>query len=178
MSIVTKTGDKGMTGLFGGSRVSKADARMHAIGTVDELNAALGVIFAEPGISEEMKSSLTTLQNHLFRLGADIASPMNAAKAMRMETEQTTYLEAMIAGIEPTLPELQWFILPSGTRTGALLHQARAVCRRAERWMVELGKDETNPEAIVYINRLSDLLFLLARAANRDAGTEETRVEY
>jgi cob(I)alamin adenosyltransferase len=178
MSIVTKTGDKGMTGLFGGARISKADVRMHAIGTIDELNASLGVIYAEQGITEEMKSALITLQNHLFRLGADIASPMDAAKAMRMEAEQTKYLEAMIAGIEPTLPELQWFILPSGSRTGALLHQARAICRRAERWMVALGREETNPEAIIYINRLSDLLFLLARAANRDAGTEETRVEY
>jgi cob(I)alamin adenosyltransferase len=179
MSIVTKTGDKGITGLYGGMRISKADARMHAIGTVDELNAALGIVYAEHGITDEMKSALTTIQNHLFRLGADLATPLPGPEsAKRIETSQVKYLESIIGGLEPSLPPLQWFILPSGSRTGALLHQARAVCRRAERWMVALGKEETNPEAIIYINRLSDLLFLLARAANRDAGTEETRVEY
>jgi cob(I)alamin adenosyltransferase len=179
MSIVTKTGDKGVTGLYGGARVSKSDVRMHAIGTVDELNAALGVVYAEPVISEEMRSALTTIQNQLFRLGADLATPLPGSdKAKRIEQAHVSALETLVGRIEGALPELQWFILPSGSRTGALLHQARAVCRRAERWMVSLGPDGVNPEALAYINRLSDLLFLMARGANRESGTEETRVEY
>ncbi len=179
MTIVTKTGDKGDTGLFGGGRVSKADARMHAIGTVDELNAMLGVILTESGLSEELSKNLVMIQNQLFRLGADLATALPGPEnAKRIEEQHTKFLEDWVTKAEGALPPLQWFILPSGSRVGALLHMARTICRRAERWIVAMGQDQTHPEAIKYCNRLSDLLFLLARQANAERGEEETRVEY
>ena len=180
MTIVTKTGDKGTTGLYGGARISKDDARMHAIGTVDELNAFIGTVLAEGHPGEEMKAALIAIQNHLFRVGADLATPLpGPANAMRVEPTHIAYLDALIGKIEPTLPQLQWFILPGGSTAGAHLHLARTVCRRAERWAVALkGHEEINDRLIVYLNRLSDLLFILARAVNRDEGLEETKVEY
>jgi cob(I)alamin adenosyltransferase len=177
MSIVTRTGDTGTTGLYGGGRISKADARMHAIGTVDELNAAIGLIVADE-IAPDLRTSLITIQNHLFRLGADLATPIEQRQPKRIEQPQIAFLDALVGRIEPSLPQLQWFILPGGSRAGALLHQARAVCRRAERWMVAMGQENVHPEAIIYANRLSDLLFLMAREANRAADIEETRVSY
>lgn len=177
MTIVTKTGDKGETGLFGGGRVRKDDARMHAIGTVDELNALLGLVVTELP-SGDMRDGLIAVQNQLFTLGADLATALpGPANAKRVEAEHVTFLETWISKVESGLPALQWFILPGGSRTGALLHHARTVCRRAERWIVAM-EGEARPEGLKYANRLSDLLFLLAREANRAEDQEETRVEY
>ncbi len=176
MSIVTRTGDSGETGLVGGARISKADARMHAIGTVDELNALLGVVLAE-ALPEEMASPLRRVQNALFTLGADLAAPDPSLKVPRITEEHVNALEDWIADREAFLPPLTAFILPGGSRPGALLHHARTVCRSAERWVVALGTD-SNAQSRIYLNRLSDLLFLLARAVNRERGVEEVGVEY
>lgn len=179
MSIVTKTGDSGETGLVGNRRVSKADTRMHAIGTVDELNALLGVVLAERTLSDTMKSGLTRIQNKLFTLGADLATPDAVMKVPRITPEHVRELEEWITALESTLPPLSAFILPGGSRAGSLLHHARTVCRRAERHVVALAKEElTNVHAQIYLNRLSDLLFLLARTVNRENGVGEVEVEY
>ncbi|MBI3331634.1 cob(I)yrinic acid a,c-diamide adenosyltransferase [Candidatus Peregrinibacteria bacterium] len=178
MSIVTRTGDKGKTGLFGGQRVSKASPRLHAYGTVDELNACLGVILAEPNVPDTVKDQLLKTQRLLFLVGADLATPLeSAAKIARVESTHVLEVESWINRLEQTLPVLQRFILPSGSRLGALLHQARTVCRRAERWVVELGeKEPTNLQVQIYLNRLSDYLFVVAREANRSAGAPEIEV--
>lgn len=178
MSIVTRTGDKGKTGLFGGERVSKAAPRLHAYGTVDELNACLGVILAEPNIGQEIEEQLLTTQRRLFLVGADLATPItSAAKIARVETTHVQEVERWINALEQTLPMLQRFILPSGSRPGALLHQARTICRRAERWVVTLSEKEAiNLQVQVYLNRLSDYLFLVAREANRKSGAVEVEV--
>ncbi len=177
MTIVTKTGDKGETGLFGGSRVSKADARMHAIGTVDELNAMIGMAIAEGNLSNGIHAELTRIQHELFAIGADLASIKNDQS--KIHPSMTTALEHWITELESSLPAQQWFILPGGGKAAAFLHLARTVCRRAERWIVAASKENTiNPEVIRYINRLSDCLFLLARAANKDEGIEDVRVKY
>lgn len=178
MSIITKTGDKGKTGLFGGQRVSKASSRLHAYGTVDELNACLGVILAEPQIGQMMQKQLLRVQRLLFLVGADLATPLeSAAKIKRVEQAHVIEVEEWINGLEQTLPILQRFILPSGSRLGALLHQARTVCRRAERWVVDLSeKEQINIQVHIYLNRLSDYLFLVAREANRAAGAAEIEV--
>lgn len=179
MSIVTKTGDRGETGLVGNCRVSKADVRMHAIGTVDELNAYLGVVLVELTLSDAMKSGLTRIQNELFTLGADLATPDAAMKVPRITPEHVGGLEEWITALESILLPLSAFILPGGSRTGSSLHYARTVCRRAERYIVALAKEEpTNPNAQIYLNRLSDLLFLLARAVNKENGAGETEVRY
>ncbi|GEM_PF-36554 len=176
MSIVTKTGDQGETGLVGGARISKADARMHAIGSVDELNALLGVLLAEQ-LPAEIAAGVTRIQNELFTLGADLATPRPSVKVPRITQEHIAGLEAWIASLESALPPLQAFILPGGSRAGALLHSARTVCRRAERWVVSLD-NTVSEQSRIYLNRLSDLLFLLARAVNRERGAEEREVEY
>lgn len=178
MSIVTRTGDKGTTGLFGGKRLSKSDPRLHAYGTVDELNAVLGITLAEKEISEEIGKQLTIVQKLLFRVGADLATPLESkANVLRMTSEQTKEVETWIKKLENDLPPLTRFILPSGSRTGSLLHLARTVCRRAERWIVALGEqEEINPEVQIYLNRLGDYLFLVARTANREAGMAEVEV--
>jgi len=179
-SISTKTGDKGMTGLFGGKRVPKYDDRLHAYGTVDELNAILGLILAEEGLSATLRSELTELQRMLFVVGADLATPLenNAASVPRVSSEEIQQLEAWGVALEGALPPLQKFILPSGSRTGALLHHARTVCRRAERWTVALSeKEQVSSDLIIFINRLSDYFFLAARTANKDAKVGEMEWE-
>lgn len=181
MSIVTRTGDKGETGLFGGKRVPKNDARIHAYGTVDELNAMLGVIIATTDLSPLLHGHLLKTQNMLFRLGADLATPRehNNAQVPRIEHEHVQELEEWIAAFERELPPLQYFVLPGGSATAAELHVARTVCRRAERWTVELRQQEDiGAEAVIYLNRLSDYLFLAALKANKDAGVEDVRVQY
>lgn len=176
MSIVTKTGDKGETGLFGGKRVRKDDARMHAIGTVDELNASLGVALSgdkHPTLYEQ----LVRVQNVLFRMGADLATPtdQNAAHVPRMEQAHISELEAWIAELETTLPEQRAFILPSGGKLSAHLHLSRAICRRAERHLVTLaGREDIGPHCSIYLNRLSDYLFLAARSVS----TGDVEVKY
>ncbi len=179
-SIVTKTGDNGTTGLYGGDRTSKADMRIEAIGTVDELNAMLGCILSREDLPLAISSHLTHVQHQLFTLGADLAAPLpSATKAKRITLQHVTLLEEWIDALEAELPPLTKFILPSGSETGSLLHLARTICRRAERHMVALHAEHpVNVQASVYINRLSDLLFLLARSVNVSLGRPETTVIY
>lgn len=178
MSIVTKTGDNGTTGLLGGSRVSKASPRLHAYGTVDELNAILGLVLSEENLSDALRDHLTALQHTLFRLGADLSAPTPLPIARMTETD-VTRLEEWITLLEQRLPPLQNFIVPGGCRSAALLHHARTVCRHAERWCIALAEQEdTNMWARIFLNRLSDYLFLAARTANHEQGQRETAVEY
>jgi len=177
MKIYTKTGDDGTTGLFGGGRVSKDSLRIRSYGTVDELNSVLGLARAH-GVGARHDELLMTLQEQLFILGADLATPAGSAKNFslpRVTSREIECLERAIDDLEETLPALKNFILPGGTPSGAALHLARTVCRRAERLVVMLVHEE--PEVGVlplqYLNRLSDLLFVLARGVNHAAGVEE-----
>jgi cob(I)alamin adenosyltransferase len=170
MKIYTKTGDQGETGLFGGPRVSKNHARIEAFGTVDELNSHLGVIrtLADASVFD---ADLRRIQSELFDLGAELATP--GGKAERITPDHVTRLEGLIDQHEATLEPLACFILPTGTPVAAAFHVARTVCRRAERRVVTLANqvDTMLPaNAIEYLNRLGDLLFVLARAANRQMG--------
>jgi cob(I)alamin adenosyltransferase len=177
MRIYTKTGDTGETGLFDGTRVSKADPRVEAYGDVDELNAWLGVVRANKA-DEQLDKMLGTIQATLFALGAELADPRNkiAARVTKaaLTDEHVTELESWIDTLEAGTKPLRRFILAGGTPTGALLHLARTVCRRAERRIVALGPGAVEPLVVTYINRLSDLLFVMARAANARAGVAET----
>lgn len=166
--IYTRTGDDGTTGLVDGSRVSKADPRMAAIGDVDEANSAIGVARAAlgPGSFSEM---LARIQNDLFDLGADLATPVGVEGALRIVPGQIEWLEERIDHLNGALDPLTSFILPAGEPAAAALHLARAVVRRAERTAVSAAAQVTlRPETITYLNRLSDLLFVAARAMNRD----------
>ena len=176
MKIYTKTGDKGETSLFGGKRVLKDDLRIEAYGTVDELNSLLGVC-RSMNESAEVDKILAEIQNDLFRLGADLANPggQKGESDSRIQARDSLRLEKQIDMIEPKLQPLKSFILPGGNRTAALLHLARTVCRRAERLVVHLVRTETmNNVEVVYLNRLSDLLFMMARWANSVSNTPET----
>lgn len=161
--IYTRTGDQGTAGLVDGSRVSKASGRMAAIGDVDEANAALGVAIAALG-DGEMRKRLRLIQNELFDLGADIATPDEIAGALRIVPGQVERLEREIDAMNSKLDPLQSFILPGGSAEVAALHLARTVTRRAERSAVALAEGEqVNPPALAYLNRLSDHLFVAAR---------------
>ncbi len=172
--IYTKAGDGGETGLGDGSRVAKDHPRVSAYGEVDELNAALGLAVAHaPDFAEA--PLLRSVQNDLFDVGADLCVPLSASeepgKVLRVTAEQGERLERAIDRLNERLVPLRSFILPGGTVAAAWLHQARVVCRRAERAVVSLTHAERiNPQVVVYLNRLSDLLFVLARVANLDAG--------
>jgi cob(I)alamin adenosyltransferase len=174
MKIYTKQGDAGETGLYGGSRVPKDHLRIQAYGTLDELNAALGLVLSlksEPPIAIGERGRLERVQGELFQLGAELATPpgKNAGIALVGDAE-TTHLETEIDGWDALLPPLKTFILPGGTAAAALLHQARTISRRAEREIVTLGRAEpVRPEAIRYMNRLSDWLFVAARLMNHEA---------
>jgi cob(I)alamin adenosyltransferase len=171
--IYTRGGDAGETSLGDGSRVSKLDRRIAAYGTVDELNAAVGVVVASD-CPEPMRDVLLRVQNELFDLGADLSVPVAHDARLRVTQEQIDRLEADCDRFNADLPELRSFVLPGGTEAAARLHVARTVCRRAEREALEAaGAHDVNVLALVYLNRLSDLLFVLARAANADAGHEE-----
>lgn len=182
MRIYTRTGDSGETGLYGGQRVRKDDIRVATYGTVDEANALLGVAVTHLQNDPELHDLIQDLQRGLFNLGGDLATPLereqSAGKALvpRIEAGQVTALEAWIDQYEATLPPLRQFILPGGTPTAAVLHQARTVIRRAERSLVTLrdtAGDSINPETLPYLNRLADLLFVLARVANHRAGVPD-----
>ena len=177
MKIYTKTGDAGETSLFDNSRVSKADPRVDAYGEVDEVNASLGAARAA-GVDDDIAQVLATVQKDLFAVGARLADPSSRiAERVTKATvtaEQIELLETTIDRLEAELPPLRRFILPGGSPAGALLHLARTVCRRAERRVVSLGTDSVEPGVIIYLNRLSDLLFVMARAVNRRAGIPET----
>jgi cob(I)alamin adenosyltransferase len=175
--IYTKTGDTGETGLFDGTRVSKADARVDAYGEVDELNAWLGLARAE-GVPPEIDEMLAAIQVQLFAVGATLADPRHriASRVVKAALQDTdvTRLESWIDQLESGLPALRKFILAGGSRAGASLHLARTVCRRAERRIVSLGADAVDGVVVTYVNRLSDLLFVMARAVNDRAGIPET----
>jgi cob(I)alamin adenosyltransferase len=178
MNIYTRTGDRGETGLFGGGRVPKDDRRVEAYGDVDELNATLGLARAIE-LMPRVDEVLVPIQRDLFAIGALLATPdpvkmrEQLAKA-RLDEERVAQLEAAIDAGEAELEPLRAFILPGGTPKAAALHVARTVCRRAERRVVTLAHDVEIPElAVMYLNRLSDLLFVLARVANRRAGAGE-----
>ena len=161
-----RTGDKGDTGLADGSRVPKDAPRIEAMGAIDELNSALGVLLCEdlPGA---LRASLTNVQNDLFDLGGELSVPGHAI----LTDNHVVQLEAALDALNATLPPLKDFILPGGSRAAALAHVARTVCRRAERRVITLGKTEAVPAlACPYLNRLSDLLFVASRALNRHAG--------
>ena len=175
--IYTRTGDKGETGLFGGARVAKDDPRVEAYGTVDELNANIGVAVSFLN-AEELSSLLRSIQNDLFDIGAELSSAgtvrRDAQTAFRLSQDKAKPLEKAIDRYDNQLPALRTFILPSGSKEGSILHLARTVCRRAERAVVALSHaEEVNQNIIVYLNRLSDLLFVLARYANMQAGFRE-----
>ena len=177
MKIYTKTGDSGETSLFDNTRVSKADARVDAYGEVDELNACLGAARAA-GVDEEIAALIESLQKDLFALGARLADPSSRI-APRVEKASVgdaavQRLELAIDRLEAMLPPLRRFILPGGSSAGALLHLGRTVCRRAERRVIGLGADAVDPVLIVYLNRLSDLLFVMARTVNHRSGAPET----
>jgi len=175
-TISTKTGDNGETGLVGGKRVSKASTRIHAYGTVDELNAVIGLILSEEIIAKELAEQFQAIQKQLFVIGADLATPAqnNTTTVPRISAEDVHRLEQWGNQLEQVLPAMKHFILPSGSRAGALLHLARTVCRRAERWVVDLSaKEEVNPALIKYLNRLSDYFFLASRTVNKSADVKE-----
>jgi len=176
--VYTRTGDKGTTALFGGSRVRKDSVRVEAYGSVDELNSTIGVAVAFMR-SRRLKRTLEAIQNELFNIGAELASETTKrAKAGHMftnEAEKIAELERLIDEYDAKMPKLRTFILPSGSQAGALLHLSRTVCRRAERDVVRLSRNENvNPHVLTYLNRLSDLLFVLARYVNRSARKPET----
>ncbi len=171
--IYTRGGDQGETSLGDGSRVSKLDCRIGAFGTVDELNSSIGVVLAGD-VPEAMRGSLERVQNELFDVGADLSVPWGVTDRLRVEQGMIDRLEADCDAFNAELPELRSFVLPGGTEAAARLHVARTLCRRAERDVL-LGSEEVdlNPLVLRYLNRLSDLLFILARAANADAGRDE-----
>ena len=171
--IYTRGGDAGETSLGDGSRVSKLDARISAFGTVDEVNAAVGVVLAgDP--PTEIRSVLERVQNELFDVGADLSVPMEHEARLRVTQVQVEGLEQDCDRFNETLPELKSFVLPGGTQAAAQLHVARATCRRAEREAIAAaGVVDVDPVVLAYLNRLSDLLFILARAANAAAGRDE-----
>ncbi len=179
MKIYTKTGDVGETSLFGGQRVWKDDLRVDAYGTVDELNALLG--FAVNQLkNDEVKDLAREIQNDLFTIGSDLATPIEKDDTKfpipRVEEKFIKKLEDKIDQFDGKNPPLKEFILPGGTAGSSLLHYARTVCRRAERKVVALSKDvEIGGKIIVYLNRLSDLLFVLARYENYSTGTSDIK---
>jgi cob(I)alamin adenosyltransferase len=178
MKIYTKTGDDGTTGLFGGGRVPKTSQRIEAYGTVDELNSCIGLARSS---SIEFGELLHSIQIELFVLGGDLATPLSTSSnypVPRLAEKAIHALEHAIDEHDAQLPELKRFILPGGSALAAHLHHARTVCRRAERCVIALAETEEITSAnIVYLNRLSDLLFVLARRANQIAGIPDTEWE-
>lgn len=176
MKIYTKTGDKGETGLFNGTRVSKSDLRVKVYGTVDELNTIIGLArsFDPPEILNE---TLHKLSEMLFELGSDLATPLNPPAKFpvpRITQSHIDYLEKLIDEYDEKLPPLKNFILPGGTKCSAFLHNARTVCRRAERLAVELEQsDNLGDFAAIFLNRLSDYLFMASRMANFAEGVKD-----
>jgi len=180
MKIYTKTGDEGDTGLFGGGRVPKDHPRVEAYGEVDELNSAIGVARAAAPVAlfDEL---LESIQRDLFAIGGQLASPdpekvKKALEKAGLSEERVALMERAIDDADRELPPLTAFVLPAGSAKAAALHLARTVCRRAERSVVRLSRDTpVSPLFVVYLNRLSDLLFTLARLANHREGVEETK---
>jgi cob(I)alamin adenosyltransferase len=176
VKIYTRTGDTGDTALFDGTRVRKSDPRVDAYGEVDELNAVLGLVRAH-GVDAALDAWLDHLQRDLFALGARLADPgariAGRVTKVSLGTDDVARLEGWIDAAEAELVPLRRFILPGGSAAGAALHLARTVCRRAERGIIGLGEGAVEPVLLAYVNRLSDLLFVLARLANARAGRTE-----
>jgi cob(I)alamin adenosyltransferase len=164
--IYTRAGDAGETSLGDGSRVSKLDGRIGAYGTVDELNAQIGVVLAAE-CPQAIREVLGVVQNELFDLGADLCVPAGVEGRLRIEQASVDRLEELCDRFNESLPDLKSFVLPGGTLAASALHVARTVCRRAEREAIAAAREhDVNPLAIAYLNRLSDLLFILSRSAN------------
>lgn len=178
--IYTRTGDGGMTSLYDGQRIPKFHARMDVVGTLDELNATIGIVLAEVG-DEDVRERLLSVQNTLFNIGAEVAESGTKVRRMIEDSVRVTEgmdkeLEAWIDEFDKELTPLTGFILPGGSSAGARLHQARTVCRRAERMLAKLSESEkVNSNSLAYINRLSDFLFVAARTVNGRAGAQETQ---
>jgi len=174
MKIYTRSGDQGATSLLGNQRVAKSDLRVCVYGTVDELNAVLGVARAE-GLPPRCDEVAQRLQNQLFDLGAELATPSPAEQGVEiLQQEDIAEQEQVIDELEAALTPLTAFILPGGTKAAAALHLARCVCRRAEREIVALGEEAPIRELVlIYVNRTSDLLFVMARAANAAVGSSD-----
>jgi cob(I)alamin adenosyltransferase len=168
--IYTRTGDDGTTGLANGERVAKTDPRVAAFGDVDETNSALGLLLAEPGLPDAIRASVSRIQHELFEIGAELSLP----GYVKIVGEHVTQLERDLDGLNDELPALKEFVLPGGTRAAATCHLARTISRRAERSAWEACKLTTvNPELLRYLNRLSDLLFVMARRLARQDGGQE-----
>lgn len=175
--VVTRTGDGGKTALIGGQRVPKSELRVHSYGDVDELNSCLGLA-ASWMESGEIRQEVESIQHTLFTLGADLAAPLGV-EVPRIQAEHITELETTMESLMVDLPPLEEFILPGGGQAGATLHLARTIARRAERSVVALSEhEEVNPQAIIYLNRLSDWLFVAARVVNRRQGQGETLAQF
>lgn len=179
MRIYTRTGDAGQTGVIGG-RLDKDDVRVEAYGTVDELNCFVGQALAgmDPALYADMRKELEEIQHELFDAGSDLALLKPELRPFKAAAALTEKLERLIDRYDSEAPDITRFILPGGTPTAALLHVCRTVCRRAERRVVTLGRTEDiNPHVRTYLNRLSDLFFTMARAANRREGVPDTEYE-
>lgn len=168
--IYTRTGDDGNTGLGDGTRISKNHPRIKAIGDIDELNCQLGLLLSCP-LPDYLRSKITDIQNRLFDIGAELSMPSGA---QTFPPELTQELETLLDSLNKDLPPLREFILPGGSQSAAICHVARAVCRRSERQIVSLAEQEiVNIHIIQYINRLSDLLFVIARTLSREVNSKE-----
>ncbi len=176
MKIYTKTGDDGTTGLVGGSRVKKYDLRLEAYGTIDELNATIGVLLSSE-LPENVAETLYKIQNKLFNIGSLLASDEKGeafTASLSITTDNINDLEVAIDEYQSKLPELSHFVLPGGNFSAAQCHVARTVCRRAERRILQFAEhSKVSAEMIIYINRLSDFFFVLARKLSSDSGVEE-----
>jgi len=169
--IYTRTGDDGTTGLASGERIDKCDERVEAFGSIDELNSALGLLLTEPGLPAAIRTPLTRIQNELFELGGELSLPGYRGIAR----EHVSRLETDLDGLNEELPPLKEFVLPGGNRPAAVCHLARTICRRAERRAWAAAKiAAVNPDLLRYLNRLSDLLFVMARCLARQNGGDET----
>lgn len=175
LKIYTKQGDKGETTIIGGRKVAKDDARIEAAGQVDELSSVIGIVIAFSD-DEELKETLAKIQRTLFVVGADLATPAGEKIAIpRLSPSKVGELEALIDRTDQELPKIESFVLPGGSRTASLMHLARTICRNAERAVIALDRHEKVNEAIpLYLNRLSDLLFVLARSINYRKKVPET----
>ena len=176
MKIYTKSGDQGETGLIGGVRVAKDDHRIRTYGTLDELNAILGMILADASLAQEIRVRILRIQGELFQLGAELATPRNKRSLSALiEASHVSALESEIDVMEASLSPLKTFILPGGTMASSQVHFARTVSRRAERELITLNRAEPcRPVVLQYLNRLSDYLFVTARYVNQVQGGKDT----
>lgn len=176
-NLYTRTGDTGQTSLVGGQRIDKTDQRLEAYGTIDELSSSLGVVAGDKSCHDEVKGQLREIQNELFNLGAYLATavkPGTEPKCETIDAAKIQELEGWIDALDEQTPKIQSFVLPGGVSAAAATHMARTICRRAEREIIALSKNEyVDPQVMTYVNRLSDYLFAAARFINFMAGEQE-----